>query len=182
MTIVINIVGAPGAGKTTIASAIFSELKMLGLSVEYVPEFAKQLVWLERFDLLNNQHYVSGKQYNYLKSIDGKVDYIVTDGCMVHGLYYNRFNVDNFCNIKKTDDQILKWNQEFDNMYIHLEKGDFPYEQVGRMQTEEESMNINYELIKIMDELAIERKSFKTERKIIPRLLQYILWNDSDST
>jgi hypothetical protein len=44
-----------------------------------VPEFAKQLVWKKEFDILNNQYYVSTQQYILLKSMDGIVEYVITD-------------------------------------------------------------------------------------------------------
>lgn len=43
MTKVINLIGAPGAGKSTIASQLFSLMKWQGLDVELVSEYAKEL-------------------------------------------------------------------------------------------------------------------------------------------
>lgn len=43
-TIVINLLGAPGAGKSTLAALIFSKLKMKNIACEIVTEFAKDLV------------------------------------------------------------------------------------------------------------------------------------------
>ena len=49
-TLVVNLYGAPGSGKSTGAAYLFSRLKMNGVDCEYVPEFAKSAVWEE-----NNQ-------------------------------------------------------------------------------------------------------------------------------
>ena len=43
--LVVNLFGAPGAGKSTGAAYIFSRLKMLGINAELVTEFAKDKVW-----------------------------------------------------------------------------------------------------------------------------------------
>ena len=43
--IVVNLAGAPGAGKSTGAAKIFSDLKMLGINCELVGEFAKDKTW-----------------------------------------------------------------------------------------------------------------------------------------
>lgn len=43
-TIVVNLFGAPGAGKSTGAAHIFAELKMCGINTELVTEFAKDKV------------------------------------------------------------------------------------------------------------------------------------------
>ena len=50
-TVVINLFGGPGAGKSTCAMEICSELKKHGLSAEYVQEYAKELVYENRMDL-----------------------------------------------------------------------------------------------------------------------------------
>jgi len=52
-TIVINAFAGPGAGKTTSAWEIASALKKAGFSVELAPEYAKELVWTDRADLLD---------------------------------------------------------------------------------------------------------------------------------
>ena len=49
---VLNIFGGPGSGKTTSACALFSEMKMQGYSVEYVSEYAKQVVYADQGDWL----------------------------------------------------------------------------------------------------------------------------------
>jgi len=45
--LVVNLFGAPGAGKSTGAAYIFSQLKMAGINAELVTEFAKDKVWEE---------------------------------------------------------------------------------------------------------------------------------------
>ena len=55
-TYIINLIGGPGIGKTTIASMLFANMKLQKKSVEFVQEYAKNLVWREEFDILNNQH------------------------------------------------------------------------------------------------------------------------------
>ena len=44
-TKIVNAFAGPGAGKTTACLEIVSQLKMRGKSAEYVPEYAKELVW-----------------------------------------------------------------------------------------------------------------------------------------
>lgn len=107
-TFVINFIAGPGSGKTTICSLVFAHLKIKKYTVEYVQEYAKMLVWTKKFHTLNNQYYVTSKQYNILKSIDTNVNMIVTDGPIIHGLYYNRHNKDNTSNIEKTEEFILE--------------------------------------------------------------------------
>ena len=44
-TLIVNLYGGPGSGKSTGAAYIFSMLKMVGVDAEYVTEFAKDKVW-----------------------------------------------------------------------------------------------------------------------------------------
>lgn len=60
--IVVNLFGAPGAGKSTGAARIFSNLKMAGINAELVTEFAKDKVWEENKAVFNDQLYIFGKQ------------------------------------------------------------------------------------------------------------------------
>ena len=60
--IVINIFGAPGAGKSTTAAALFALMKLEGYKVELVTEHAKDLTYSESFKELNDQLKVFGEQ------------------------------------------------------------------------------------------------------------------------
>jgi hypothetical protein len=146
MTVVINLISSPGCGKSVFAALIFAELKMKGYTVEYVPEYVKSLVWKGDLQTIHNQYYVSTQQYVLLKAVDGKVDYIVTDGSLFLGLYYNRHWKENVCDVHKTEAKIKGYLSEFNNHYIFLKRGDFKYEQAGRLHTEEESAMIQDEL------------------------------------
>jgi broad-specificity NMP kinase len=55
-SIVINLIGGPGCGKSIMAMQLFIKLKILGYSVEYVSEYAKKLTWTKNYDGLNNQY------------------------------------------------------------------------------------------------------------------------------
>ena len=45
--IVVNLIAAPGSGKSTIAAGVFEELKWEGVNAELITEFAKDKVWEE---------------------------------------------------------------------------------------------------------------------------------------
>ena len=176
-TKIINLLGGPGCGKSTFSGLIYAELKLKGKTVEYVQEFAKNLVWLKEFETLNNQHYVSQCQYKLLKSINdtNEIDYIVTDGSLLHGLYYNRYNTENLSNVEKTEKLILKYYSEFKNINIFLKRGKFEYEQAGRIQNLEEAREIDYALKKILDELKIEYIEMDSDKSKLPEILEYII-------
>ena len=59
---IINLIGAPGSGKSTTAAGIFYNLKMKGIKCELLTEYAKDRVWEENFMALNDQLYIFAKQ------------------------------------------------------------------------------------------------------------------------
>lgn len=161
MTHIINFISGPGVGKSVMTSLTFAKLKMMGLNVEIVPEYAKQLVWTEEFDLLNNQYHVSYYQHKLLKALNNKTDLIVTDGCLLHGLVYNMINPDNTSNKDKTEKAILDWFNESNNINIYLERNPIiSYQTEGRIQSETEAIHIDNLLKFQLFNNKIEFKSF----------------------
>ena len=77
--LVVNLFGAPGAGKSTGAAYIFSRLKLAGINAELVTEFAKDKVWEESKAVFQNQAYIFGKQYFRISRVQDKVDVVITD-------------------------------------------------------------------------------------------------------
>lgn len=89
-TLLVNLYGEPGAGKSTGAAYIFSKLKLAEVNCELVTEVAKDLVWEERDLALQCQVYVFGSQVLCLERLRGKVDVIVTDSPIALGALYLR--------------------------------------------------------------------------------------------
>ena len=70
--LIINLFGAPGAGKSTGAAYVFSQLKAAGVNAELVTEFAKDKVWEGTKAVFENQAYIFGKQYFRISRLEGK--------------------------------------------------------------------------------------------------------------
>ncbi len=172
-TYLINLLGGPCIGKSVLAAQIFVDLKLKKYVVEYVQEYAKKLVWRKDFETLNNQYYVTTKQYKSLYQIVGKVEFIVTDGSILHGLYYNTLE-DNVCKTINTEDLILNYYQKFNNINIFLNRGDFEYEQQGRIQNEKEAKQIDVILKRMLDDNNIPYKEFKADVKNVDKMIKYI--------
>ena len=88
-TIVINLFGGPGAGKSTLASELFVLFKRNGHQVELVREYAKSWAYDEKhIDTLMKQTYILAKQAQRESSLYGKVQYIITDCPLALSGYY----------------------------------------------------------------------------------------------
>jgi hypothetical protein len=144
MALVVNLFGGPGTGKSTTMAGVFSELKWRGVNCEMAPEFAKEKVWEKSTNILGNQIYVFGKQYNTIYRLMGQVDVIITDSPLLLSTIYGTNETDTFHNlVKETFD---KHNQL--NIYLIREKG---YNPKGRLQTESEAKAIDGDVRDLLD-------------------------------
>lgn len=91
-TQIINFCCGPGGGKSTCATGVFSAMKRLNINCEYVPEFAKSLVWRGDTESLNDQIYVTGEQHHALFNLIGRVDYVLCDSPLFLGAIYRPAN------------------------------------------------------------------------------------------
>lgn len=89
-TLVVNLYGGPGTGKSTTAAGIFYYLKSMDFTAELVSEFAKDLVWEQRHRTLEDQVYVFGKQQHRLTRLLGEVDVVITDSPIMLTPVYSR--------------------------------------------------------------------------------------------
>jgi len=131
--IIVNFLGQPSAGKTTLAMLVAGLLKLEGSSkCEYVPEYAKDLTWENRQDILKNQIYVFGKQLNRIERVYHKVNIVVTDSPLLTNLAY----CDNECDDFKT--LVLRKHHGFENINYFLTRIK-DYDPIGRNQSADEA-------------------------------------------
>jgi hypothetical protein len=147
-TLVVNLYGGPGSGKSTTAAGIFSILKLHGVTCEMALEYAKDMVWEGRHETIKNQVYVFGKQFNRIYRLLGKVDVIITDSPLLLSIvykpdepYYNStFN--NF---------VTYVVDSTDNLHVVLKRVK-KYSAVGRLQTEPEAILIDSKVKELIEE------------------------------
>ena len=165
----INLFGGPGSGKSTTAAAVFSLLKMHDVNAELVTEFAKDLTWEGRTKALDNQYYVSSKQYHRMWRIKDQVDVIITDSALLLGLMYGENRPQCF------DETIMHLFNEFNNMnYFILRQKKFNPK--GRNQTEEEAKELDNKILLMLLDNNIRYKivegSYKGVNDIAKRVLR----------
>ena len=146
-TVIVNAFGGPGAGKTTAAWEIAAELKKRGLCVEYVSEYAKELVWENRMDLLDgslkHQSMLFVEQRKRVDRLNGQCDVVVTDSPLLLNLMYCK-------NCPKDyEDLVLKIHNEYNNFNFFVDRGEDrgeSFEQRGRIHNLTESMQKDKEI------------------------------------
>lgn len=68
-TLIVNIYGGPGAGKSTTALQLVAELKKLGYHADYVSEVAKELVYAKDFEHLDGTLKIKAKYFQNKKGV-----------------------------------------------------------------------------------------------------------------
>lgn len=132
--LVVNLFGAPGAGKSTGAAYVFSKLKLAGINAELVTEFAKDKVWEGSQAVFQNQAYIFGKQYFRISRLQDKVDVVITDSPILLSSFYNKDEVLG----KELDALVTKVFESYQNLNVFINRVK-PYNPAGRFQTEAES-------------------------------------------
>ena len=136
LPVVVNLVGGPGAGKSTLAAGVFTELKWKGVNCELVTEYAKDKVWEESYRILEDQIYILGKQHHRLFRLSDKVDVIITDSPLFLSLIYGAHWGDTFAALT------VELFNKFNNLTYFVERQK-RYNPAGRVQTEEKAKAID---------------------------------------
>ena len=148
-TLVINLFGGPGVGKSTLCASVFAKLKMLGVECELALEYAKDVVWEESYKKLENQIYIFGKQHARVHRLLGKVDVVITDSPLLNSIVYDK--TDNIALRKLVISEFWKLNTL--NFYINRK---LKYEVGGRVETLEQAIEVDKIYLNVIKDNDIE--------------------------
>ena len=158
--LVVNLFGAPGAGKSTGAAYIFSRLKMAGINAELVTEFAKDKVWEESKAVFENQAYIFGKQYFRISRLQGKVDVVITDSPIILSAFY----ADDQVLGQEFDDLVTKVFKSYDSLNYFIKRVK-EYNPVGRFQSESETYQLAEDMQDFLSDHHISYECYKGARE-----------------
>ena len=154
-TVIVNLYGAPGAGKSTGSAYIFGQLKMNNISVELVREFVKDKIYEKSEGVFNDQVYILGKQHFRQTNVKGNVDVIITDCPLIIQAYYTDKYKSPYADELR---QLVLKLYSLENNINYFVNRDKPYNPDGRFQTEADSDSISDNLKEYLDNLNIEYK------------------------
>lgn len=153
--LIVNLFGGPCTGKSTVAAGVFFELKKKRVQCELVPEVAKGLTWENRQQALRNQIYVVGEQVQYIERCANEVEVIVMDTSILLGAIYQPAHYPT-----SFADTVLDLYNLMNNASFNLERS-FPYDPVGRNQTEEEAKDIDPRVVEWLKRKHVDFQSLR---------------------
>lgn len=145
-TLVVNLFGGPGTGKSTNAALIFGKLKTRGVEAELVHEYAKDLVWEGRHRIFEEaQQYIAAKQQWHVERCFGQVEVVVTDSPLLFPLIYGNLTNGLSDHIRET---FNGWRTY--NVFLRRNSTIHPYVERGRNQTEDEAKQIDQKIYEML--------------------------------
>lgn len=151
-TKVFSLFGGPGCGKSTLATQLYSKMKLNGYSVELVREYVKGWAYEGRKINKFDQIYIFGKQCRGENVLYGKVDYIITDSPIILGAVYEKIYTER----EIITPSLLKYIQftkdEGVDRVNFLLKRNKPYDTNGRYETEEQAKKVDIKIKEFLDE------------------------------
>lgn len=174
MSVVINLYGGPGTGKSTSAAYLFYLLKSQGKNAELVREYVKDWAWEKRAISTYDQIYLMGKQVRRESLLYGKVDYIVTDAPVMLGVFYAKRYSPLSVSEGVRASTLAYYRQAAEDGHIHhhvfLNRSK-AYNPAGRFQTEGQAREIDTEIVRLLSDLRIPYTECGTSREDLDNLL-----------
>lgn len=174
-TLVVNLYGGPGAGKSTMAAGVFYELKTRGINCELAAEYAKDLVYEERHQTFQDQIYIFGKQYHRMSRLMGRVQVIVSDSPLPLTIIYDAYKRDTLKNLVLAEHNKM-WS------YNAVIKRGKKFSQAGRRHDAEASKEIDIQIVNMLDDNKIPFETFdgtpEGRDAIVKKILTLLAWKE----
>jgi len=159
-TIVCNLFGGPGCGKSSLAAGVYHLLKIRGVSCELIAEFAKDAVWDNAQSLFDNQLFIFANQHHRLFRVMGKVDVLIVDSPLLLPLIYGaQLNNEEFNAL------VVREFFQYKNINFLLERGDIKYDPIGRNQDEPQAKNIDKQVLTILEQHCVQYDTVKVSER-----------------
>lgn len=156
----INFFSGPGAGKSTVAALLYSELKVHGFSTEMVREYAKELVYKGqdlRGSTVNTQLIIFAHQLEREMILKSQVDYIISDSPLLLNSYYAKESL-------FKDVALLNNSKKDLNIWIERSSQEV-YETSGRSHTQAQSKKIDEKMKAYLRDAGIDLVELKGTSK-----------------
>lgn len=137
-----NMHGGAGAGKSTAAAYLYTELKKAGFRIELVREKARDFIYAQSIRILDrNQFLVSAVQFEeVLKVKEAGFDIAVSDSPLCLGHIYGRLNGLDYTDELRT--LVRKVENQFETLDVMLRRVQ-PFDREARIHDEQVSVKVD---------------------------------------
>ena len=153
-TIVVNLLGGPCCGKSTLAAGIFHYLKTQNIDCELAGEVAKDKVWSESYTDLQDQIFIFGCQYHRIWRLNGKVQVCIADSPLLLVPLYSKVKSKYF------KDLVIEQYKQFNNVNYFIERNT-DFNENGRIHTLEDSIKLDRQIENLMHEYNVSYTTVK---------------------
>lgn len=179
MSICVNFFAGPGVGKSTLCAGVFYKLKTLGRNVEMAMEYAKDLTFEQRINVLSaDQLYVFAKQHRKINNLKrNNIDIILCESPLPLNAIYERRNKSygNSIFSDTFESFVMDTFNYYNNVNYLIERNPNFYSNVGRTQSLKDAELIDKQLKDFLLEynipyMSIENKGEDTVNTIVNNL------------
>lgn len=169
-TLIVNLFGGPGTGKSTIAYGLMYKLKILGIECEFAPEYAKDLIFDFHGDIsvFENQKEIYQEQKKRVARYNKKVNVVITDSPLPLFIYYDKTNDAEF------QKEVMEEFSKYDNINFYLIRN-HKYNPNGRYQDEKVAEDIQKTVLRILNQNSISHYQVQTGENILDYISDKII-------
>ncbi len=102
-TLIVNIIGGPGCGKTILSAELFAKVKRAYITCDLVMEEYKKRLAEQAIKVTDNQIKIFGDQQFQMFANKGEVDVIITDSPILLPTIYDKKNCPHLKNLALTE-------------------------------------------------------------------------------
>lgn len=168
-TLIVNIFGGPGSGKSIVCANVFSELKWNHYSAEMALEYVKDEVWEENYNAISNQLFIFGNQHQRIHRLMDKVDIIIVDSPLLLSFLYDKENNVNFRNF------VLDKFNSYRNINFFIKRCEEEYEYKGRMHNLDQAKKIDKKIFDILNNNNIDYHTVEMKDGIVNNVYEKIV-------
>lgn len=177
MTVIVELYGGPGCGKSTIAAETFTMLKRFDINAELVVEYAKEWAWLETPIRDFDQLHFFGEQLKREARLFDKVDIVITDSpVLLCGFYMRKYGLEA---MHEYTDMMMHTYYRMARLHDHqhipiLLNRTKQYNPKGRYESEEVAKQYDQEIkVYVESMLNIKLKSLQTAHDVLRVLIAH---------
>ena len=150
MNYLVNIFGGFDCGKSKMMYTIASELSWKNINVEIAPNFAKDLIYEERFDAMENQVYIFGNQLNRIQKVQKDAKITITNSPLLLSLLYKP----DWLNNDAFKDLVLEMHNMYNNINYFIKR----FRRCNLNERQTEAIEYDAKIIQILNDNKVEYK------------------------